>query len=98
MPTEIVGQLDRLAILSKQKHWDGPETVAEVRNAIAHPARKDDVGVAFEASQLTMWYLEMALLYLFKFTGECANRTVFHKPWFAREKVPWHLHPECEWN
>jgi hypothetical protein len=88
IPTNIAGQLDELSRVAMQFNWDGPEAVAEIRNSLAHPARKGQEGAAFQASQLTMWYLEMALLYLFDFKGECANRTVFEKHFQAREKAP----------
>ena len=89
MPTNIVGQLGELRAVAARPGWDGPEAVTEIRNALAHPARKGQEATAFQASQLVMWYLEMALLYLFDFKGECANRTVFDKLYQAREKVPW---------
>jgi hypothetical protein len=89
MPTSIPGQLHELHDVGMPLSWDGPEAVSEIRNSLAHPARSGQEGVAFEASQLAMWYLEMALLYLFDFKGECANRTVFQKQFQAREKVPW---------
>lgn len=89
MPTSILGQMDKLQAVAAQFNWDGPEAVVEIRNTLAHPARKLREDAAFQASQLSMWYLEMALLYLFDFKGECANRTVFGKHSQAREKVPW---------
>jgi len=89
MPTSIPRQLHELHDVAMPLSWDGPEAVSEIRNSLAHPERSGQEGVAFEASQLTMWYLEMALLYLFDFKGECANRTVLQKQFQAREKVPW---------
>lgn len=90
MPTAIEGQLDELRSVAANFGWDGPEAVTEIRNALAHPARQGgEHTAAYEASQLAMWYLEMALLYLFDFHGKCANRTIFQKPFQARETVPW---------
>jgi hypothetical protein len=89
MPAGIGGQLDELRKAAAQFTWDGPEAVVGIRNALAHPERQGQEGLAFEASQLAMWYLEMALLYLFDFNGECANRTIFQKHFQASEKVPW---------
>jgi hypothetical protein len=89
MPTNIPGQLNELRDLAAPLSWDGPEAVSEVRNSLAHPARMGPEGAAFQASQLAMWYLEMSLLFLFDFKGQCANRTVFNKHFQAREQVPW---------
>ena len=89
IPATIGGQLDQLREIAAQFDWDGPEAVTEIRNSLAHPARRKGNGAAFEASQLAMWYLEMALLYLFEFKGKCENRTIFEKPLDAQESVPW---------
>ena len=83
------GELDRLKILALNKGWDGPEAIANIRNALTHAVSRGESKLAFEASQLAMWYLELTILKLCDFQGDYTNRTVLTGPWFRREKVPW---------
>lgn len=48
-----------------QKWEDGPAALTKVRNALVHPKKGNESGLAFEASHLGMWYLELGLLFLF---------------------------------
>jgi hypothetical protein len=89
VPRAIPGQLDELRSLATRKGWDGPQSLTKVRNALVHPSKGSETGLAFEASQLGMWYLELTLLFLFEYRGRMVNRTVFRSPWWEQELVPW---------
>lgn len=88
-PLDIPGQLKQVRSFATAKGWDGPQVLARVRNSLAHPSKGAETGLAFEASQLGMWYLELTLLFLFAFQGQYSNRTVFEKQFGEREAVPW---------
>jgi hypothetical protein len=88
-PRAIPGQLDELGSFAKAKGYDGPQALTRVRNALVHPSKGGDAGLAFEASQLGRWYLELTLLFLFGYRGKILNRTVFRAPWWEQELVPW---------
>ena len=68
---------------SRMSIADAPEVVTEIRNAIIHPTKSnrekrekiDDVAV-YEAWQLNMWYVELALLKLIGYSGPYTNRTL----------------------
>ncbi len=89
IPHTIPGQLDQLQAVASSRNWDGPSALTQVRNALVHPEKGDEEGLAFEASQLGMWYLELVLLFLFGFKGQIFNRNVFRAPWYERDFVPW---------
>lgn len=92
----IPSGLSSLTTLAATKQWaNGPEAIAGYRNTIVHPKsrkRNKDV-VATESNemlQLALWYLELALLHLFDYTGRYVNR-VQASPRIAgqTEPVPW---------
>jgi hypothetical protein len=85
----IPGQLDELRSFAKGKGYDGPQALTGVRNALVHPSKGGETGLAFEASQLGMWYLELTLLFLFGYRGKILNRTIFRAWWWEQELVPW---------
>jgi hypothetical protein len=89
VPHSIPGQLDELRTIAAARNWDGTSALTQVRNALVHPAKGDEAGLAFEASQLGMWYLELVLLFLFGYRGQIFNRTVFRGYWYERDLVPW---------
>ncbi len=88
-PQDISDQLSDLRSVAAAKGWDGPQALTKVRNALVHPSKGSETGLAFEASQLGLWYLELMLLFLFGYKGKILNRTVFDAPWFQQEPVPW---------
>jgi hypothetical protein len=67
--------------LKSEAYKDGPAAITLLRNAIIHPSRKKvnklsetDDKVKLQLLDLSIWYLEMVLLRLFKYTGQYANR------------------------
>ena len=71
------------------------EALAEFRNGFVHPnkKRRDIVlraedSASFEAWQLSLWYQELAFLYLLDHQGQYRNRTTAE--WVGQvEPVPW---------
>ncbi|MBC8147245.1 MAG: hypothetical protein H8E98_04600 [Bacteroidetes bacterium] len=76
---------------------DGPELIVMLRNAIVH-SQKDKrkklasipSDVRFEALHLSLWYLELAILYLLNYQGKYANRCLTEGIQIDKEQlVPW---------
>lgn len=76
---------------------DGPDAVVQIRNAIVHSQEEKRKKlssihhlVKFQALQLCVWYIEMALLHILEFDGiyfnRCSSSTSVVD---ARELVPW---------
>jgi len=80
MPHSIPPSLQELrAAASRLDLDDGPHAITEFRNALIHPPRRDildapTMGARIELQQLSLLYLELALLRLIGFHGEYANR------------------------
>jgi hypothetical protein len=72
--------------------WAGPEVVFNVRNGIVHPPKSIEEpewpshDELFEAWQLAIWYLELAILRLLGYEGHYSSRVRTR----AIEPVPWH--------
>lgn len=94
----IPDTLTELQKLSKSSSWqDGPHALTEMRNGLVHPGPKkrrivldaDPIAV-FEAWSLSLWYLELLLLWIFEYEGDYSNRL---KRCVYRgeevERVPW---------
>ena len=83
------------AFAAKQGWMDSAEALAEIRHGYVHanPKRRTVVLSAsnlatFEAWQLSLWYQELALLYLLDHDGEYRNRMV-PEAVGGVDKVPW---------
>ena len=83
------------ALKAREAGADAPEVVTEIRNAIIHPTRsnrakreKIDMKAVYEAWQLNMWYVELALLKLIGYSGPYSNRTISQIAG-AVETLPW---------
>lgn len=94
IPLEIPPELSALTNLaSKQKlNWvDAPHAITEIRNALVHPdhkLRNDIRSVVFDAWNLGLWYIEMVILAICKYSGTYDNRLKFQSH-NRTEKVPW---------
>lgn len=89
MTNAVPEHLGSLRSVAASNGWDGPQALTRVRNALVHPEKGDQAGLAFESSQLSMWYLELGLLFLFGHRGRVCNRTVLSGAWFENDTVPW---------
>jgi hypothetical protein len=69
-----------LGSLAASGPWqDGPDAITFVRNSVVHPRRLPGLltkpsQARWQASQLTLWYLERAFLWLCGYSGHYGNR------------------------
>lgn len=68
-------------IKSNNEIIDGVEAFVQIRNALIHSQEekrkkltKISSGVKYEVKQLAIWYIELSLLYIFKYRGKYYNR------------------------
>lgn len=92
----IPAKLTNLSAFAGANSWPtASETLAEIRHGYVHSNKKRRQVVlsapnlaTFEAWQLSLWYQELALLYLLGHHGEYRNRLTAE--WLGQaEKVPW---------
>ena len=82
-------------LIAMAKHCNfkhGPHTLAEIRNSIVHVNAHlglPSIDTYHEAKQLGLWYVELLLLKMFKYTGEYASRLTGVQQAGATELVPW---------
>lgn len=98
IPLDIPSSLTQLVAFGKANGCsDGPQTLTQVRNTLVHSNPKKrrklfdaDSQVREEASDLSLWYLELIFLYLFGYRGEYSNR-LRSGCWKGEEveTVPW---------
>ena len=88
------------ALASKNGFEHGPHTLVKIRNSIVHSFSdiEDLSNDSYrEATQLGLWYIELLLLKMFKYTGEYASRLTDVQRAGATEPVPWangvHIQP-----
>jgi len=83
----------------KQEELDGPEIFVQIRNAIIHSQeeKRKKIGklpymVKYEALQISIWYIELSLLYILGFSEKYHNRCS-GTMWAGagEEYVPWSL-------
>jgi len=97
IPERIPSELKSLQAASTAfKVSDGPGVVVAIRNGIVHPrkAKRDSVAstlprARWEAMQLGLWFLELAILHLSSYAGVYYNRLKKGYPSGVVEKVPW---------
>lgn len=92
IPIEISGNTPELKKLAKQFNWlDTPHAMTEIRNSLVHPEHKrrgQFNSALFETWNLSLWYLELALLRLCGYSGTYRNR--LSAEWVGQvEDVPW---------
>ena len=96
VPNAIPPKLTNLSAFAATNSWPtASETLAEVRHGYVHSNNKRRQVVlsapnlaTFEAWQLSLWYQELALLYLLGHHGEYRNRLTAE--WLGQvERVPW---------
>ena len=84
IPLGIPSSLSLLSAIAKAENWkDGPQALTELRNALVHSNPKKrkkvlgaDIGVRHEASDLSLWYLELVILRICGYNCYYANRLV----------------------
>jgi hypothetical protein len=99
IPYQVPDSLSSLSkLVSDNKDIvDGPDSLVLIRNAIVHSQENKrkrlleiPVKAKYEALKLGLWYVELALLYSFKFEGTYRSR-VSKSKWAGsdEEDVPW---------
>lgn len=96
VPHSIPATLTNLSAFAASNSWPTAyEALAEIRHGYVHSNKKRRQVVlsagnlaTFEAWQLSLWYQELALLYLLGHQGEYRNR-ITAKSLGEVEKVPW---------
>jgi hypothetical protein len=90
IPLEIPQELGSLYASQGGSCKDGMEAITEIRNGLVHPQREMQIQFdAFcEAWKLSLWYLELAFLRLFRYEGKYGNRLT--RRWVGEvADVPW---------
>lgn len=96
VPNAIPAKLTNLSAFAVANNWPtSSEALAEARHGYVHSNKKRRQVVlsapnlaTFEAWQLSLWYQELALLYLLGHHGEYRNRLTAE--WLGQvERVPW---------
>jgi len=92
----VPATLSNLLKLSRERNWDGPQAITEIRNALVHPSPKNrqklehfDTKIIFETYLLSLWYLDLLLLFFIGYSGPYHNRCVQNKWAGETERVPW---------
>ena len=81
-----------IAIANHNNFEHGPHTLVEIRNSIVHSDSNlglPSIDAYHEAKQLGLWYVELLLLKMSKYTGEYASRLTDVQRAGATELVPW---------
>jgi len=97
LPLDIPTSLTALCKKSKENNWlDGPHALTEIRNSLVHPEHKKhgkyDTNIFIEAHSLSLWYLELSILAICKYSGIYSNRLEKNKYVGIVENVPWAKH------
>lgn len=92
--SEIPDHTPVLQKLAYSRNWeDAPHALTDIRNALVHPNRTEDgrfnANVYFEAWNLWLWYLEMAILAICGYNNTYENR-LDTNAWVGEvNEVPW---------
>ena len=94
IPTTIPRTFYGLRGVRASSPWDGPAAIAWLRNDIVHADRRRVYGrrrwkLWYQGWQLSLWYLELALLAAVKYEGRYRNRPSGVPDTGAVESVPW---------
>ena len=92
IPIDIPTSLSEMTKFAGQFNWlDSPHALTEMRNSLVHPEHKRGRQYSdayFEAWNLGLWYLELALLRICGYVGSYCNR--LNARWVGTiEDVPW---------
>ncbi|MDI1243191.1 MAG: hypothetical protein PSX80_14855 [bacterium] len=99
LPMGIPSILSALVNAAEPKRFDwedGPHATTEIRNMLVHPTpvklsklqrlSNDEI---YQGYMLSMWYLEVTLLFYLRYEGIYYNRCKFDIHYGDTEKVPW---------
>lgn len=85
IPLDISTAIPETIKLAKQFYWlDAPHAMTEVRNSLIHPEHKPLNSALFEIWNLSLWYLELAIL------GICGYDSTYNDRLVSKVKdIPW---------
>jgi len=95
IPIDIPSQTSELLKLAKANdiNWiDAPHALTVVRNSLLHPDHKHRGkfdSAFYEAWKLGLWYLELSILRICRYSGSYSNRLKGNKWVGTVENVPW---------
>ncbi len=94
IPLEIPLALTNLTQSSNSNNWsDAPYALTQIRNSLIHPEHKKHGQIStdlfIESWNLSLWYLEMAILAICGYSGTYANRLTDQRWVGSVENVPW---------
>jgi hypothetical protein len=95
--TDIPREMNVLTKYTKGRATkDGPEILVELRNWLVHDKQKSrnefkkiDPFIYIDASRLSIWYVELALLKMLGFNGKYVNRCKLSSESGGIEFIPW---------
>ncbi|HYI92881.1 MAG TPA: hypothetical protein VEX68_05015 [Bryobacteraceae bacterium] len=80
--------VDLTKVVSDRGWKDGISAITATRNSLVHPEKADDEGPVADCWLLSQYFVELALLRLFRYEGQYGNRT--KRRWVGQvEFVPW---------
>ncbi len=80
------------ALADEYGFYHGPHTIVAIRNSIVHSDSDLELNssdIYREAQDLGLWYIELLLLRMFKYSGKFSSRLVDVQRAGATELVPW---------
>jgi len=93
IPIDIPQYSADIQLMAKQFNWlDAPQALTEIRNSLVHPEHKrrgQFNDAEYDAWNLGLWYLELAILRLCDYTGTYHNRLLKNSRVGQVEDVPW---------
>lgn len=91
IPVQLPIIMDAFRLRPAKPWGDIPDAITEVRNSLVHPYKKHapPKGAYYQAWELSMWLLDLALLRLCNHTGDYANRLDRSRYVGHVERVPW---------
>jgi len=97
IPIDIPDSMTDFLQLAAQRNWkDGPEAIVDIRNDLVHPERhgpSPSTRTLYDAWNLGLWYVEMALFAICGYDGEYSNRLVCRHEGEVTP-VPWKIQRE----
>jgi hypothetical protein len=94
LDSAIPEQFAALRLEAARLGWvDGPHAIDAMRNALVHPRQRErientDLYARIELHELSLWYVELALLRAIGFDGQYSSRLGSHTSGYV-ELVPW---------
>jgi hypothetical protein len=92
VPLKIPSRFSTVAAAAAQENWrDCCEAFTRARNEITHVSKRSRLSLTYEEalpelSEMGLWFVDLAILHFFKYSGKYVNRSDERLP---TEDVPW---------